>query len=73
MLYVHACVWLCVLYTCVMVVCVLCVLCVCAGFHLGRAAPLEPFLLPLGNCIIKIHIDVVKCLTKCMSNESMHM
>ena len=27
----------------------------------------------LGNCIIKIHIDVDKCLTNCMSSESMHM
>ena len=30
-------------------------------------------LLPHRNCIIKIIIDVDKCLTKCMSSESMHM
>ncbi len=40
-----------------------------AGFHLrgvGRAAP-------LGKLLLKFIIDVGKCLTKCMSSDSMHM
>ena len=36
------------------------------GFHLGGGGGLEIVLL-------KFIIDVEKCLTKCMSSESMHM
>ena len=38
------------------------------GWPLGNILPPPP-----ENCIIKIIIDVDKCLTKCMSSESMHM
>ena len=36
-------------------------------------ALLEPFCLPLEIVLLKFIIDVDKCLTKCMSSESMHM
>ena len=45
-------------------------------YILGGGLPLCNHLLPppLGNCVILIFIiDVDKCLTKCMSSESMHM
>ena len=36
-------------------------------------ALLEPFCPPLEIILLKFIIDVGKCLTKCMSSESMHM
>ena len=39
----------------------------------GEDAPHGTFLPPLEIVLLKFTIDVDKCLTKCMSSESMHM
>ena len=41
-----------------------------AGFHLGGWGRRLP---PMEMVLLKLIIDVDKCLTKCMSSESMHM